>query len=240
MSKILIQRISSRKTNYRFVHTLILTTILITGFLIFHPIQAEATIVSRCQIVNPPTDPIDMNTVSFKEFVKTVHIEKEIFQCVTNNGAPVIVVVSLFTELFENMRTLSTINKTAETVTCIKGYNGTISYCDSKQIPIIDEYPVRANCDPNSLRTLDIMSPIEMETIVDSEGISKTIEAEKEVFQCDFRENTPTRLLDVILFTEIFEDITSGQIIKKSVESISCLKDIQTAEVKICSTKNHL
>jgi hypothetical protein len=235
-----MQRISSRKTNYRIVHTVILTTILITGFLIFHPIHAEATLINRCQVVNPPTDPIDMNTVTFKEFVKTIHIEKEIFQCVTNNGAPVIAVVSLFTELFENMRTLSTVNKTVETVTCIKGYNGTISYCDSKQIPITDEYPIRANCDPESLRTLDIMSPIEMETIVDSEGISKTIEAEKEVFQCDFRENTPTRLLDVILFTEIFEDVTTGQIIKTNVESISCLKDIQKAKVEICTTKNHL
>ena len=43
--------------------------------------------------------------------------------------------VSLFTELFENLRTPSTLNKTIETVTCVKGYNGTISYCDSK-IPI--------------------------------------------------------------------------------------------------------
>jgi hypothetical protein len=152
---------------------------LITGFLIFHPIQAEATIVSRCQVVNPPTDPIDMNTVSFKEFVKTVHIEKEIFQCVTNNGAPVIVVVSLFTELFESIRTKSTLNKTVETVTCIKGYNGTISYCDSKKIPISKQYPFAVGCDAINLRILNITSPIEMETVVGSNGISKTVEAEK-------------------------------------------------------------
>lgn len=62
-----------------------------------------------------------------------------------------------------------------------------------------------------------------MNSIIVKEFV-KTVHIEKEVFQCDFRENKPTKLLDVILFTEIFEDITTGQIIKKSVESISCLK----------------
>jgi hypothetical protein len=69
-----------------------------------------------------------MNTVIFKDVTKTIHVEKEIFKCITTkNGAPVIAVVSLFTELFEKMKNQSTLNKkTVETVTCVKGYNG---YC---------------------------------------------------------------------------------------------------------------
>ena len=86
--------------------------------------------------------------------------------------------VSLFTELFENMKNQSTLNKTVETVTCVKGYNGTVSYCDSKKILISNEYPFAVDCDPLNLRTLNIMSPIEMETVVSSNGISKTVEAE--------------------------------------------------------------
>ncbi|HJT85812.1 MAG TPA: hypothetical protein VJ697_15120 [Nitrososphaeraceae archaeon] len=39
-------------------------------------------------------------------------------------------------------------NKTVETVTFVKGYNDTVSYCDSKQIPISDQYPFAVNCDP--------------------------------------------------------------------------------------------
>ena len=47
------------------------------------------------------------------------------------------------------------------------------------------------------------MSPIEMETVVSSKGISKTIEAEKEVFLCTYKQNKPNQIHDVMLFTEI-------------------------------------
>ena len=233
------------------VSTTILTTLLITGFIIIQPlhIHAQKEIatnipdpikVTKCQVVNPPTDPIDMNTVIFKDVAKTIHLEKEIFKCITKNGAPVIAMVSLFTELFENMKNQSTLNKTVETVTCVKGYNGTVSYCDSKKIPISNEYPFAVDCDPLNLRTLNIMSPIEMETVVSSNGISKTVEAEKEGFLCSYKQNKPTQILDVMLFTEIFEKVSSGKVIKKNVESISCLKDIGTAEVLKCYTKKHM
>ena len=147
---------------------------------------------------------------------------------------------SLFTELFGNIKNQSTLNKTVETVTCVKGYNGTISYCDSKKIPISNEYPFSVACDAQNLRTLNITSPIEMETVVSSNGISKTVEAEKEAFLCSYKQNKPTQILDVILFTEIFEKVSNGKVIKKNVESISCLKDIDTAKVLKCNTKKHL
>src|SRR5215212_2547704 len=129
----------------KIIDTTILTALLvITGFIIIQPlqIQGQKEIVknipdpiklTKCQIVNPPTGPIDMNTVIFKDIAKTIHVEKEIFKCITKNGAPVVAMVSLFTELFENVRTQSTLNKTVEAVTCVKGYNGTVSYCESNQ-----------------------------------------------------------------------------------------------------------
>ena len=181
-----------------------------------------------------------MNTVIFKDIAKTIHVEKEIFKCITKNGAPVVAMVSLFTELFENLRTQSTLNKTVETVTCVKGYNGTVSYCNSNQIPISREYPFAVSCDPLNLRILNIASPIEMETVVSSNGISKTVEAEKEAFLCTYKQNKPTQILDVMLFTEIFEKVSCGTVIKKNVESISCLKDIGTAKVLKCYTKKHM
>jgi hypothetical protein len=142
MNKILTKRIRSLLTNYKII-SLFLTTILISGFIIFQPLQINAqnktvTIipdknkVTKCKFVTPLTDPIDMNTVIFKDIAKTIHVEKEVFKCKTKNGALVIAMVSLFTELFESMRTQSTLNKTVETVTCVKGYNGTVSYCDSE------------------------------------------------------------------------------------------------------------
>jgi hypothetical protein len=236
----------------KIIYTTILTSLLIiTGFIIIQPLQIQgqkeiATIIpdpiklTKCQIVNPPTDPIDMNTVIFKDIAKTIHVEKEVFKCKTKNGALVIAMVSLFTELVENLRTQSTLNKTVETVTCVKGYNGTVSYCDSKKVPISNQYPFGVGCDPLNLRILNITSPIEMETVVSSNGISKTVEAEKEAFLCTYKQNKPTQILDVMLFTEIFEKVSSGTVIKKNVESISCLKDIGTAKVLKCATKKHM
>jgi hypothetical protein len=236
----------------KIINTPILTALLIiTGFIIIQPLQIQgqkeiamnipdAIKVTKCQVVKPPTDPIDMNTVIFKDIAKTIHVEKEIFKCITKNGAPVVAMVSLFTELFENMRTQSTLNKTVEAVTCVKGYNGTVSYCNSNQIPISRQYPFAVSCDPSNLRILNIQSPIEMETVVSSNGISKTVEAEKEAFLCTYKQNKPTQILDVMLFTEIFEKVSSGTVIKKNVESISCLKDIDTAKVLKCATKKHM
>ena len=111
-----------------------------------------------------------MNTIIFKDIVKTIHVEKEIFKCKTKKGALVIAMVSFFTELLESMRTQSTLNKTVETVTCVKGYNGTISYCHSKNIPISKQYPFAVGCNPLNLRLLNITSPIKMETVVSSNG----------------------------------------------------------------------
>ncbi len=231
--------------------TILTALLIITGFIIIQPLQVQGQKeiatnipdpikVTKCQIVNAPTDPIDMNTVIFKDIAKTIHVEKEIFKCITKNGAPVVAMVSLFTEIFENLRTQSTLNKTVETVTCVKGYNGTVSYCNSTQIPISREYPFAVSCDPLNLRILNISSPIEMETVVSSNGISKTVEAEKEAFLCTYKQNKPTQILDVMLFTEIFEKVSSGTVIKKNVESISCLKDIGTAKVLKCATKKHM
>jgi hypothetical protein len=251
LKKSLTNLIYQYKIENKLISTIILTTLLITGFIIIQPlhIQAQkvpvikipaAIQVTKCQIVNPPTDPIDMNTITFKDIAKTVHVEKEIFKCITKNGAPVITMVSLFTELFENLQRQSTLNKIVETVTCVKVYNVTISYCDSKKIPISNQYPFSVSCDPSKLNILNITSPIEMETVVSSTGIVKTIEAEKEAFLCTYKQNKHTQILDVMLFTEIFENVSKGTVIKKNVESISCLKDIDTAKVLKCNTKKHL
>lgn len=70
--------------------------------------------------------------------------------------------------------------------------------------------------------------------------VFKTVEAEKEAFLCTYKQNKPTQILDVMLFTEIFEKISSGKVIKKNVESISCLKDISTAKVLKCYTKTFI
>lgn len=69
----------------KIVSITILTALLITGFIIIQPFDIHAQKetatnipdpikVTKCQVVNPPTDPIDMNTVIFKDVTKTIHV----------------------------------------------------------------------------------------------------------------------------------------------------------------------
>ncbi|MDP9305651.1 MAG: hypothetical protein M3O68_04835 [Thermoproteota archaeon] len=195
----------------------------------------------NCSLATPFIDPVDMNTVIFKDIAKTIHVEKEAFRCKTKSGALVIALVSLYTELFTNMKTLLPSNKTVESDTCVKGYNGTVLWCHSSHQEegiegIGHGYPLTTACDPISLRTQPVPSPIEMETVVGTNGIVQTLEAEKEIFLCDFKQNKPTTLLGVTLFTEIFEDILGRYpVLIKTFESVSCLTDIGSARVLKCS-----
>jgi len=199
----------------------------------------DALSLVNCSLGKTLSDPVDMNTVVFNDTAKTIHVEKQIFACKTKNGASVIALVSIYTEVFENMRSLKSLNKVVEAVTCVKGYNGTVSYCKSKSIPLVNNL-VYLNCDPKVLRALPLSLPLEMETVVSSQGIAKTVESEKEVFLCDFKQNIPTKLLDVNLFTEIFEDMSKAKVLKKTVESVTCQIDIATAPVLKCGTLRHL
>ena len=80
--------------NSEIISTVFLITILISGFITFQPLQINAqnktaTInpdaikLTKCELITLPTDPIDMNTVIFKDIAKTIHVEKEIFKCKT-------------------------------------------------------------------------------------------------------------------------------------------------------------
>ena len=205
----------------------------------------------NCSLATPFIDPVDMNTVIFKDIAKTIHVEKEAFRCKTKSGALVIALVSLYTELFTNMKTLLPSNKTVESDTCVKGYNGTVLWCHSSHqeegIKVLDyrfgyppKNPLATACDPISLRTQPVPSPIEMETVVGTNGIVQTLEAEKEIFLCDFKQNKPTTLLGVTLFTETFEDILGRYpVLMKTFESVSCLTDIGSAKVLKCSVGSY-
>ena len=216
------------------------------------PSPSSSTIPSsralvNCSVATPFIDPVDMNTVIFKNIAKTIHVEKEAFKCKTKSGALVIALVSLYTELFTNMSTLHPSKKTVESDTCVKGYNGTVLWCHSSHqeegIRVLDytfgyppKNPLGAACDPISLRTQPVPSPIEMETVVGTNGIVQTVEAEKEIFLCDFKQNKPTTLLGVTLFTELYEDILGKYpVLIKNFESVSCLTDIGSARVLKCS-----
>jgi hypothetical protein len=177
-----------------------------------------------------PEDPISMNTVRNNNIAKTIHAEKQIFECTLEQGdIPVIVDVTIIAEIYEDMNTQTIIKKDALTITCIKEESqATLIQCESS-IPDEEIVPVR-NCTEDSIE-----HPQEMNT-VNKGSIVKTIEAQKEVFLCTLDDGTRKKV-DVVLFTEIWENLgllPNNPVVKHTFESMRCIILIDEAEVESC------
>ena len=81
-----------------------------------------------------------------------------------------------------------------------------------------------------------------MNSVSSPNGIVKTVESEKEVFNCRVTGNVPqgfgsNAIKEVTIFTEIFEDLVQGKIVKMS-ESTTCMKPVgpapRTSKTVIC------
>ncbi len=172
-------------------------------------------------------EPIDMNTVNVKGIAKTIHVEKEVFSCLIG-AKQVVVDVTIYTELIENIRSHEATNMKFEVVTCVKYDKGVLG-CKT-------ETPSRsAEVSEMTCELIPATLPLAMNTVVDGR-IVKTIEAEKEVFECDFNNDVPTTILDVTIFSEIFEEVKnrSQEVIAKKFEAAFCLKEVNTAKVLAC------
>ncbi|MEM2759380.1 MAG: hypothetical protein QXW73_01135 [Nitrososphaerales archaeon] len=180
-------------------------------------------------------DPIDMNTVSGMKnttpIAKTVHVEKEVYDCFLDQGhVPVIADVTIYAELYQNMDTKKMVGKQAEVITCLKLYNSKVLGCErstpSKE-PIVTQSCVENN---------DITHPMEMNTVISKSksSITKTIEAQKEVFLC-FPSQSLSKFLkkvDVVVFTGIYEDLDklpNNPITKRFVQSLKCVTHLKAA-----------
>ncbi len=185
----------------------------------------------RCTQRPPAEDPISMNTVRNQNTVKTIHAEKHVFDCLLDQGdLPVIVDVTIFAEIFEDMKTQSVIKKQALVVTCTKDKSTvTAIKCESSTPSTQPPVPLR-NCIEEP-----ITHPQEMNT-VNKGSIVKTIEAQKEVFMCNLGNGT-IKKVDLVLFTEIWENLNNlpnDPIIKKAFESMRCVILNGTTEVETC------
>ena len=76
---------------------------------------------------------------------------------------------------------------------------------------------------------------MEMNTVVASNGIAKTVDDQKEVFKCPL--DSPKTFKDVTIFTEIFENLSTHptQNITKVFEITTCVKDVFTSNVTACT-----
>ena len=216
-----------------------LAAILVAAFMLVQPLNSYSQVsktgilFNNCTLATQPDDPIDMNTVvayrGSAEHAKTIHREKQVFECEDLND-PLriyIVEVAIFAEIFENIKDKKIIRKQAEVITCIKDQDGFVLECQ-KRSPTTQSINV-SNCEEQF-----VAHPEEMNTVVgtDNKDIVKTIDAQKEVFLCDFNKK-----VDVIIFTELWEDmdkLPGNPVVKREVVSLRCTASTLLAIVESC------
>ena len=219
-----------RRRVYLFLATAIC---VVTAFVLLQPLQAGAQQIPSlvgCRVSPiPPTDDTEMNTIVTGTKVKTIHVEKQVFDCqaqiMPTPAYTYIADVTIYTEIFEDLANFPSVipKKTFEAITCVKeAKTGNVLGCQ-KSSSISSTLPTTLSC----LSSV-VGFPIEMNTVVSSNGIIKTVEAQKEVLKCDSK-----TFKDVTIFTEIFENLSLGTI-KKTSESVTCVKDVTTAKVLAC------
>ncbi len=192
--------------------------------------------------VPQPEDAISMTSIRSGSMVKTIHAEKQIFDCeLSPDGIPVIADVTIIAEIYQDLNTKSVISKQVEVVTCLKD-PATIKVLECKlSIPSQDRIPV-TNCSEN----IDNTHPQEMNTIRKG-GTAKTIETQKEVFICTFAdgpdrpesENPNDKKVDLVIFTDIFQNLNTQTLEDLQILSMKCVIKIDNVTVESCRFTNH-
>ncbi len=230
-----------------------LGVILIMAFILVQPTMQQANAVGieglpgydNCGTKEDafelsPEEPISMNTVRSGNIVKTVHAEKEIHECLLNQGElPVTVDVTTYIEIYENIVDREVIATNVLVTTCLKepafksSGGATVIDCES-YTPSSDPIPVGSTCHDHT----DITHPQEMNT-VNKGNIAKTIEAQKEVFHCDLNEFQ--KKVDVVIFTDIYENLTTQDVLEVQFHVMRCVvllkdnsDDLRDATVETC------
>jgi hypothetical protein len=233
---------AKRLTKYS---TIGLSAMLVMGFVLVQPTVQTAYAVGieglpsydDCgdRDLSEIEDPISMNTVRNKDIVKTIHAEKEVFDCrLTQGDLEVIVDLTTYLEVYENITSQEVIETNAISTTCIKdALTATVIDCESKDISTSPVF-VGSECReavPGPSHTQ------EMNT-VNKGKLAKTVEAQKEVFYC-----SPSGILkkvDIVLFTEIYEDLNTQTTTSVQFLSARCVvlaydnDDLQDASVESC------
>ncbi len=196
-------------------------------------------------------DSISMNTVIKGDIVKTIHLEKEKYTCfLTQGNIEVAIDVDTYTEVFENITAREVISGSALVVACVKAATvaealGCVSYT-----PSTSPVPVGSNCeemDENDSEAVE--NPQEMNTVRKG-NIVKTITAQKELFDCPLNGDDTDKKVEIIIFTEIYENIATHEVIDVQTHQMRCVvlitnddnnddsdDDVRDAQVESCIFK---
>jgi hypothetical protein len=168
-------------------------------------------------------DLVEMTTVRSGNIAKTIHSEKQIYDCETvQGGIDLIVDQLIIAEVYENMNTQEIVRTQAEVVTCVQREDNTQFLGCETEVPGTDVIPL-ANCFIDNDHEFATS-----QNTVNKAKIVKTIHAEKSIFFCDLDNNDGTgvnnnipcgdgeeeesataceKKVDQVIFTEIWEDL---------------------------------
>ncbi|MGH9921419.1 MAG: hypothetical protein ACRD38_01565, partial [Nitrososphaerales archaeon] len=130
---------------------------------------------------------------------------------------PVIVDVTTYLEIYENIATHEVVKTSAYVVSCAhKDDDATILGCES-YVPSNDVVPV-GNC-----TMLPLLNPMEMNQVKKGK-VLKTIEAEKKVYRCDnVGGDGITKKVDEVVFTESFENLETLELTDLRIVAARCV-----------------
>jgi hypothetical protein len=159
-------------------------------------------------------DQVSMTSVKNKEIVKTVHAEKELFNCFLDQGnLPVFLDLTTYIEVYENITSKEVIKATAFSTKCLfdgefehnhsNAFTATLIDCATEEIPSTPAF-VGANC-----HTHELSDPQEQNMVVKGK-IAKTIESQKFIWGCQLDDGTRKKV-DLVVFTDIYEDLNTQE-----------------------------
>jgi hypothetical protein len=184
-----------------------------------------------CQPKSPqPEAPLKLNTVVVANLAKTIAMEKEVFNCYDADGELAeIRDVETFIEVVERTGGrlgVETVTTVIEAATCSKDFKSGRVTCGTKDVPLGATTTPLAGCSPTRGTypfepTEQPSHPVEMNTVVMTGEIVKTIKVEKEVLDCG------GDIGDLYLFTKIVEDRRGQRFVTlgKLFAGIICLKN---------------
>ena len=223
-----------------------IAAMFVTAFVLLQPIQMSfgqtndlaIQAFEDCKLRSLAEDPINMNTVvgtkGTTPIAKTVFTEKEVYDCqLDQGGVPVIVDVTLIAEIHENMTSQQIVRKQTDVIVCVKKGADASSLGCNKEKPATDAIVTQDCKESKDAGYSEITHPTETNTVVSpaDKSIVKTVHAEKEVFLC-FPNGSPSGFLkkvDVVLFTEIWEDLdklSDNPVVKKSALALYCVTNL--------------
>lgn len=186
---------------------------------------------------------VSMNTVLVGNIVKTIHAEKQIFECDFQGAKQSPVDVTIIAEVYEDIIDKEVIATNSLVITCVKDeIKASFLNCFSYE-PRHDGQGVGINCAEET-----VSHPQNQETVTKNrkqngivvEKIIKTIITQKEVYYCPLPDgsdpgtNPDDKKVDIVLFEDVYEDANTLQVTKVTAMDFRCVIKVETAIVETC------